>query len=586
MSISSERAASVARVLVVLGSILSVAEARADGLYVSSDRGVRPLGRGGAFVAGTDDLGAIFYNPAGIYDAGSQFLLDASIVNFNADYTRTAQLRQVDPNDGHTVAIYQQTFPTVSATSAPLPIPTIAGSFSPHPDWMIAFGAYAPYAALPTYPDTVNKAPAPQRYSLITLDGSILVVLGGYVAWAPLKNLRLGAGIEALVGAFNAQTNMSACIPERFFCSPEDPHWDVLAQIQAAPIITPSGNIGVQWEFAKGWRLGSSFHLPFWIRAPATIKTRLPSAPLFNGVTTQGDSATVVFSLPFTARLGIEMRDVAKNLRIELAGHYEQWDMHQTINVEGADLALVNVPGFPQKYFVPDIQIPRDFQNSGGVELGGEYTIKASDTVDVIPRLGFSFESSAIPSDYLSVLTIDSNKVTPSGGISVRIGHVRLDAVYARVIGFSTEVASKDAKIAQTIPIQANPPVYPDYINAGSYSWNANVFGLGMTYTFGHPEKPDEKKKETEPLPTTEETNKKASDAKPDDSTKSADTGTSTSTADDSAKPTDKKPTDKTTKMPDPTKPPPPPKKPGQAPGTGAPQSQKGSGQPSPKPGN
>src|ERR1700691_3535901 len=39
-------------------------EARASGLYFS-DRGVRPLGRGGAFVAGADDLGAIWYNPAG-----------------------------------------------------------------------------------------------------------------------------------------------------------------------------------------------------------------------------------------------------------------------------------------------------------------------------------------------------------------------------------------------------------------------------------------------------------------------------------------------------------------------------------------
>src|SRR6185503_6970688 len=75
------------------------ASAHAAGLYFA-DRGVRPAARGGAFIAGADDLGAIAYNPAGIYDAGSQFLLDASIVNFNADYTRTAQLRQVDPNNG------------------------------------------------------------------------------------------------------------------------------------------------------------------------------------------------------------------------------------------------------------------------------------------------------------------------------------------------------------------------------------------------------------------------------------------------------------------------------------------------------
>ncbi len=48
-----------------------VGTAHAAGLYFS-ERGVRPLARGGAFTAGADDLGAIWYNPAGVYDAGPQ----------------------------------------------------------------------------------------------------------------------------------------------------------------------------------------------------------------------------------------------------------------------------------------------------------------------------------------------------------------------------------------------------------------------------------------------------------------------------------------------------------------------------------
>ena len=43
---------------------LTAAPAHAGGLYYA-DRGVRPLGRAGAFVAGADDPGAITYNPAG-----------------------------------------------------------------------------------------------------------------------------------------------------------------------------------------------------------------------------------------------------------------------------------------------------------------------------------------------------------------------------------------------------------------------------------------------------------------------------------------------------------------------------------------
>jgi hypothetical protein len=40
-------------------------EVQAAGMFVTP-HGARPLGRGGAFVAGADDLNAIYYNPAGV----------------------------------------------------------------------------------------------------------------------------------------------------------------------------------------------------------------------------------------------------------------------------------------------------------------------------------------------------------------------------------------------------------------------------------------------------------------------------------------------------------------------------------------
>src|ERR1700745_721991 len=86
---------------------------RAAGLY-SSDRGVRPLGRGGAFVAGADDLGAVWYNPAGRSDAGNTVLVDFAWLHFTSEYTR------------RTLAGGAVTeFPTVHGTTPFLPIPTI-----------------------------------------------------------------------------------------------------------------------------------------------------------------------------------------------------------------------------------------------------------------------------------------------------------------------------------------------------------------------------------------------------------------------------------------------------------------------------
>ena len=142
--------------------MLCATEAQAAGLFYS-DRGVRPLGRGGAFVAGADDLGAIYYNPAGIVDAGSSALVDASWLHFTASYQRVAPVRQIDPNTGQVVRTYDQTFDSVQGTTPVLPIPTLAGSYAINKDLVIAAGVYAPYSALTTYPETVNGRPAPQR---------------------------------------------------------------------------------------------------------------------------------------------------------------------------------------------------------------------------------------------------------------------------------------------------------------------------------------------------------------------------------------------------------------------------------------
>src|SRR5580765_2469829 len=71
----------IAAVACGVSSLFFAATADAAGLYFS-DRGVRPMGRAGAFVAGADDLGAIWYNPAGIADCGTSFLADFSWLHF------------------------------------------------------------------------------------------------------------------------------------------------------------------------------------------------------------------------------------------------------------------------------------------------------------------------------------------------------------------------------------------------------------------------------------------------------------------------------------------------------------------------
>jgi long-chain fatty acid transport protein len=468
----------LAPVVIALGAS---ADASAAGLYFG-DRGVRPLGRAGAFVAGADDLGAVPYNPAGIFDAGAQILVDGSWVHFESEYTRQSLLRQVDPNTGAEVGQYVQTYPKVHGTTPFLPIPTLAASFKPHPQWVVGFSVFAPNATLTSYPDKVDDKPAPQRYSLITLEGSALAFIAATAAFAPTREWRLGATLGVVAGQFNTTVNFSACVPERFLCAPEDPDWDGLAELREGPIVAPFGELGAIWIPNPSWRVGLSMTLPVPVRSSGSLHARLPAAPLFENAKQEGDSVSVAFNLPLILRAGVETRALP-GLRVEAGVAYEGWSIHQSIDVTPNSLALTGAAGFPQKYYVPPVSISRGFRDSVSARLGGEFSFKTG-PLGWTPRAGVSFETSAIPTNYLSVLTYDANKVTTALGASVQIGKVRVDATYAHLFPADVTVDPKDAKIAQVSPVAANPPKHPNIINGGVYSARADIIGLGFAYSF------------------------------------------------------------------------------------------------------
>ncbi|MFO0592083.1 MAG: outer membrane protein transport protein [Polyangiaceae bacterium] len=478
----SVRTSLFASVLAGAAALTAASPADAAGLYLP-DRGVRPLGRGGAFVAGADDLGAFAYNIAGTYDAGGAVLFDASWVNYTTDYTRQAIVNQVDPNTGETVGKYLQTYPSVSGSTPFLPIPTLAVSFQPHPQWVVTLGAYAPYAGLPTYPDQVNGKAAPQRYSLLSLNGSALAFIGAGAAFAPNPEWRFGIEAGVLAGTFQSTVAFSGCVPEKFLCATEDPQWDVLAELKAVPIVAPTGQIGAQWIPSPKIRAGLSFQLPVFVRAGATIRTRLPATPVFEKASQQGDAADIAFDLPWSLRAGVELR-LLENLRVEVGGGYDAWSMHDKIHVAAKGVALKNIAAFPETYYIPPIDLPRKFQDTFSVRAGGEYTLSLAG-LRWEGRAGIAYESSAVPTDYLHVLTLDADKIVPSVGVSVHFGKLRLDAVYAHVIMFDRQVDPATAKIAQVSPVVANPPAQPDYVNGGLYSARADIVGLGLTYQFG-----------------------------------------------------------------------------------------------------
>lgn len=454
--------------------------ARGSGLYFS-ERGVRPLARGGAFIAGADDLGAIWHNPAGIYDAGSQILVDASWLHFTADYTRKSIVEQTDPNTGQVVARFEQSHSTVEGVAPVMPIPTLAFSYQLHRQWVLAFGLEAPYAAITSFPDKVNGQPAPQRHALINLDGSLLSMAGLWAAYAPTDEWRIGAGVEVLFGRFVSTQVLSGCSPDRFLCAPEAPEWDILSQVTAGPIFAPSANVGAKWLFHPKWRAGMTVQLPFWVRAPAELHVRLPSTPMFERAYLEGSDADISFELPWSIRLGLEWEPI-EQLRMELAGVFEGWSIHDEITIDPDGQAMRDVVGFPDPFYVPAVTIPRHFRDTGAVRLGAEYRFPLFG-VEWEPRLGVGFESSAIPTEYLAATTVDVPKVTLGMGLGLHVGAWRFDVAYAHLFGVDVEVDPDEAAVPIQTPMAANNPD-PHTINGGLYSARANVLGAGLRYEF------------------------------------------------------------------------------------------------------
>ncbi|HVH43797.1 MAG TPA: outer membrane protein transport protein [Labilithrix sp.] len=469
--------------LLGFAALLATPAADAAGLY-SADRGVRPLGRGGAFVAGADDLGAIWYNPAGLADAGTSVLVDFSWLNFSSEYTRRSNVTTA----GGTVQTVD--FPTVNGSTPFLPIPTIAGSynFGKEKEFTAAFGVFAPYTAIASYPLTLNGSPSPSRYSLVSLEGSALVVTGAYFAYKPVEKFRVGGGLQALVGKFDSTVVFSASPSDRLISAPEDPQYDAFSQLSVGPIVAPSANFGMTAVPTENIRIGASAQLPFWISAPAKVNVRLPTAAPFDRARQEGNEAEVRFRLPPVLRAGVEYRtDISPEARIRVEAAYvrEFWSLHDSIDIRSKNIKLYDITGFPSPFGVAPITLPRRFQDSNSFRLGTEYSLKnliRDYWIDL--RAGVSYETSAIPPEWVTPLTYDANKVIGSLGGSVHVGkNWRMDAMGALVMLAGTNLDPGDAQVPRVNPVRGNPTA-TEPVNGGNYSARALVLGVGVNYKF------------------------------------------------------------------------------------------------------
>lgn len=483
-----------AALLAGLALALDLGTAQAGGIFLGT-HGARPTARGGAFVAGADDLNAIYYNPAGVVLSpsapdGYSVLFDAGVILQEVAYTRNdaGMERPTIVNDGG------------AFSGAPPIIPQLAFAKSWSKPWgrlALGLGLWIPYSGLSRYPEgsydteeARRQVPdtAPQRYQLIGLhDGAIqrstlMAVLNPVASVSLLGDkLQLGVGPQLMLFYFRAKLMLNGC--PQVMCAPENPDYDALGAIQAVSLL-PSLNLGAIYRPVLPLRIGLSFQLPMLVRSLyGRIDTRLPASELFNEASVSGQDAKLALNLPPILRVGAELALWQNRLRIELAYTAEFWSVLERVTVEAQGVTLSNVKGF-DSYQLGPVAIDLRMRTTHAVHLGFEAEVWKY----IGLRAGGLFESGAVPDATFSLFAPDSTKGMIAIGAfvpSVKLGSAlwRFDVGYARILSPDRVIAPEDSQLAPQNPIRPDLGLAPGQggVGAGRYQVGYSLITFGLS---------------------------------------------------------------------------------------------------------
>jgi long-chain fatty acid transport protein len=463
---------------VLLFAFVSSSLGHAAGFYTTTS-GTRALGRGGAYVAGVDDLSAQFHNPAGLIRLdGTQIMLNWSAVEATASFARAPFV----PDDPKLDTIE---FDEVKEEGAPFGIPSLAvGTSFGLKDWVFAFGFYPPYA-----PHSVWPADGPQRYSLVS-SVEWQAYAGPSAAHRFADWLTVGLGLQWTFLRADRKFDITWC---NFESCEEDPTYDIHSSVTSLDPFTPSANLGVLIEPNDRMSIGLYVEPPIHYKSHAKLTTTIPEEnPLHDLVSKSeftDDDATLLVDFPLILKAGLSF-DVSDRVELELDGGYQGWSVNQEIVLTDLDIDIpleksILFPKGGTATIDDDVVIVSNYVDSYSVHLGGEWAV--SDPVDL--RAGVFYESGAIPTEWFNVTELDADKVGVGIGGSWTVSdHFALDIGVARNQFLVSDVTdSQSAKVVLVIPPDAPEETTVQdgaYVGNGTYDIATWIGSLGATYTF------------------------------------------------------------------------------------------------------
>ncbi len=483
--------------LPLLLSLLSV-DAHAAGYY-TSDVGVRAFSRGGAYVAGANDMLALWYNPAALTRLGDGlFTFDIAAVSQDVYFDRKdypGEGPETSPGSGEYQDLIHAPIEN-GARAYPIPHFGAAWNFGLK-NTVFAVGFYPPYA-----PDLSYPSDGPQRYTLVdTL--IVQTFTGASVAHRFMDRLSVGAGLSwnylrveqelavSVPWVVPGETDMSQLTKN------EDPQYDVPFRMDGADKFAVGWNVGLLYEPPSNrYAIGFMYQAPVRFSAQGIMEADFSEnyfrTDEYLGIvdtdTVRDESVRFDVSMPHILKVGGLIRP-KDNLEIELAAVWEGWSVIDQITVTDVDLfvpvdqenPLANAAGVEDIEVTDDIVLPAGYVDTWSVRLGGEWQFHKRGTL----RLGGLWEQGAIPEANRGVSLLDGKKLGYGlGGTFQAWKRVGFDVGWFQ--SFVPETVIEGSNVESIVLHWETGNIVPGRnVGDGTLKGSAKLLGIGVNYAFG-----------------------------------------------------------------------------------------------------
>lgn len=457
-------------------SLLLSSLAHAGGYYFS-DIGVRAYSRGGAFVAGADDLTALYYNPAALTRMGrGTVTLNAAGVGQSITFDRLDY-----PGEGPGGEDLITDPITNNAPAYAIPHFGISHTFG-LPNTTFAFGFYPPYA-----PDVAYPADGAQRYSLVdTL--VIQSVIGPSVAHKVLPWLSIGLGATWNVLIVEQDLNITLSTNT----DQELDNYDVAFHLEGTDMRGFGWNAGILIEPPDGrFALGAMVLPPISFNPSGRMEANFAGnfyyeedgLPIIENEVATDEDISLSVTMPIILRTGALFRPT-ENSEIEAGFFWENWSAVEDLVVTNMDMTVEtvdgNFAGVEDIVITDDVVLPVGYNDVWSVRLGGQVDIGERAVV----RAGTLYEVAAIPDKNLSPNGVDSDKLGVGLGGTWRMGSLELDVGAYRAQYFRREIRNSEVSQIAVNPLTGEVEE-GRIIGDGDYESSLLILGGGLNWQFG-----------------------------------------------------------------------------------------------------